>query len=120
MKTCPFCGGQAIMDSGLVNGRKDDDLDARQFWVRWGMGRTRRRLGQVRSGRYSLLGDESGMNKADLLEEWRNVCSQSEHIEALSDHGNDWESLCVGWCLAKGLTAEQAYVFYSQMIPFLF
>lgn len=29
---------------------------------------------------------------------------------------SDFESLCVGWCLAKGFTTDQAFDFYRQMI----
>ncbi len=38
-------------------------------------------------------------------------------IDNLSDKdGADWESLCVGWCMAKGTTAKDAYAFYQDMI----
>jgi hypothetical protein len=52
-----------------------------------------------------------------LTEEWRKVHAQPEGIDALADKGGaDWECLCVGWCLAKGLSIEDAYAFYREMI----
>lgn len=29
----------------------------------------------------------------------------------------DFANFCWGWCMAKGLTADQAYKFYQAMIP---
>ena len=56
--------------------------------------------------------------KEQLIEEWKLVYAQSQNIDKRSDHdGAEWESLCVGWCLAKGLTVNQAFKFYSDMIP---
>ena len=53
-----------------------------------------------------------------LVEEWRKVYNQHDEIDEMGDKGGaDWESLCVGWCVAKGLTVEQAYDFYQDMIP---
>ncbi len=38
-------------------------------------------------------------------------------IDERADKGGaDWESLCVGWCIAKGTTVEEAYAFYAEMI----
>ena len=28
----------------------------------------------------------------------------------------DSESLCVGWCMAKGMTAKEAFAFYGAMV----
>ena len=52
-----------------------------------------------------------------LIEEWRKIHEQSEAIDATSRHdGHDWQSLCIGWCLAKGLSLEESDEFYSKMI----
>lgn len=54
----------------------------------------------------------------DLLSEWKKVYVQGEDIDSRSDHdGADWESLCVGWCIAKGLSVEDSFKFYQKMIP---
>ena len=53
-----------------------------------------------------------------LIEEWKRLYSQAEEIDERSDKGGaDWESLCVGWCLAKGLSFDEAFEFYQAMIP---
>ena len=30
---------------------------------------------------------------------------------------SDFESICVGWCMAQGMTLDEARDFYQQMIP---
>lgn len=56
-------------------------------------------------------------NFKKLVDEWRLIHAQADLIEEYSDKGNDWESLCIGWCMGKGLTVKTAYWFYQQMIP---
>jgi hypothetical protein len=56
------------------------------------------------------------MNK-ELIEQWKSVYFLAQEIDSMADKGGaDWESLCVGWCLAKGLSVEEAYDFYQAMI----
>lgn len=59
------------------------------------------------------------MSEQELVEKWRDLFNVSgPDIDRLSDHGGaDWESLCVGFCLANGLTVEHAFDFYQKMIP---
>lgn len=53
-----------------------------------------------------------------LIAEWRLIYAQASLIEEYSDkRAIDWESLCIGWCLAKGLSIKTAYAFYQKMIP---
>lgn len=53
-----------------------------------------------------------------LISEWKLVHAQAGPIDENADKGGaDWRSLCVGWCLAKGLSVDDAYAFYQQMIP---
>ncbi len=56
--------------------------------------------------------------KERLASEWQAFYAQDNgEIDDLSDKGGaDWESLCVGWCLAKGATAKEAFAFYQEMI----
>lgn len=57
-------------------------------------------------------------NLEELVKEWTVIYAQADMIDESADKGGaDWESLCVGWCLAKGLSIETSYWFYQQMIP---
>lgn len=55
----------------------------------------------------------------ELIHEWGKLYKrQAKKIDELADKGAaDWESLCVGWCLGKGLSVEDSYKFYQAMIP---
>lgn len=57
--------------------------------------------------------------KATLLEKWRLLYeNDGTQIDEMADKDSaDWESLCVGWCMANGLTVNQAYDFYRAMVP---
>lgn len=67
-------------------------------------------------------------NFNELVKEWEILYNKhgksEEELEALSDDERDelvysdadWQSLCVGWCLGKGLTPPQGYRFYEAMI----
>ena len=53
-----------------------------------------------------------------LVNEWKVIYAMSEDIDGYADKdGADWESLCVGWCLGKGMSVIEAYSFYKKMIP---
>lgn len=57
-------------------------------------------------------------NFAELVAAWAIIYAQAAEIEELADKGGaDWESLCVGWCLGRGLTVIEAHEFYRLMIP---
>lgn len=47
------------------------------------------------------------------LEEWKVLYHDAETIDGNIDKGACWESLCNGWCLAKGMTLNEAYRFYN-------
>lgn len=49
-----------------------------------------------------------------LMERWRKL--YNVHAASHEKHVPDWESLCVGWCLANGLNYDEAYGFYSAAI----
>jgi hypothetical protein len=52
-----------------------------------------------------------------FVSEWSIVFAQADMIDESSDHGGaDWESLCVGWAIAKGMTINQAFDFYQEML----
>lgn len=53
----------------------------------------------------------------DLINAWKEVYLHVEELDNRSATGNaDWESLCVGWCIARGLTIEAAFEFYQETI----
>ncbi len=56
--------------------------------------------------------------KDELTAEWLTFyAANTGEIDTLADKGGaDWESLCVGWCMAKGATAQEAYEFYGDMV----
>lgn len=51
---------------------------------------------------------------AHLVEEWKVAHA------AMADHyfsdDCDFENFCWGWCVAKGLTVDEAHFFYDAMI----
>jgi hypothetical protein len=51
---------------------------------------------------------------AYLVEQWK------ETYDEFSAHGlseeTDYENFCWGWCMAKGLTTDEAYEFYQAMV----
>lgn len=51
----------------------------------------------------------------DLLRQWRIAYATFVADESSADW--DFQCLCIGWCVAKGLTTEEAYNFYQKMIP---
>ena len=57
--------------------------------------------------------------KPDLKAEWLKLYSEvltpDEHDEDFFAE-EDFRSLCVGWALAKGLSAPEAFAFYNEMI----
>ncbi len=54
----------------------------------------------------------------ELTAAWRIIYeTQSKEIDHNADHGGaDWQSLCVGWCIGKGLSVSEAYNFYQRMV----
>lgn len=59
------------------------------------------------------------MAKPDLKKEWAVFYTKAamKDIDQFADKGGfDWESLCVGWCMAQGLAVEEAVAFYSAMV----
>jgi hypothetical protein len=70
---------------------------------------------QVESEARNMSSTELAVARPELVEEWKKAYAQF-----CADHGSDdWDfrSLCIGWCVAKGLTTEQGYDFYQKMIP---
>lgn len=55
------------------------------------------------------------MVDAELLAQWREAYAKFIADDASAEW--DFESLCIGWCVAKGLSTEQGYNFYQEMIP---
>jgi hypothetical protein len=53
--------------------------------------------------------------KEKLINEWRETYKRFNEDSRLENA--DYESLCVGWCVAKGLTIKEAFSFYQKMIP---
>ena len=51
---------------------------------------------------------------AALNARWKEFYDETSDNDLLADA--DFESLCVGWCLAKGLTVEESYDFYQTQI----
>lgn len=57
--------------------------------------------------------------KHPLFKEW-----EAAYTTAFNPESNEWlneadyRSLCVGWCVAKGLSIDEALDFYSGMIAF--
>ncbi len=60
------------------------------------------------------------LTKGRLTSEWLSFYADeptTDKIDRLSDKGGaDWESLCIGWCMAKGTTVEDAFSFYLEMV----
>jgi hypothetical protein len=53
--------------------------------------------------------------KLKLIEEWRSWYEKYSKWEVLEEQ--DFESICIGWCCAKGMTPDEGYDFYQEMIP---
>ena len=51
-----------------------------------------------------------------FVAEWSSVFAQADIIEENSDSGMDWEAICVGWSIAKGMSIRQAFDFYQEML----
>ena len=52
-----------------------------------------------------------------LLAKWVELFKRSKEIDAASDkEGAHWESLCIGWCMAQGLSVDDAVNFYFARI----
>lgn len=51
---------------------------------------------------------------AHLVEEWKKTYDEFAASD-LSDE-TDYSNFCWGWCMAKGLTADEGYEFYEAMI----
>lgn len=55
------------------------------------------------------------MAHEDLIPAWREAYNQfcaSEYADEA-----DFESFCLGWCAAKGLTPDEGNAFYQAMVP---
>lgn len=52
-----------------------------------------------------------------LLAKWVELFRQSKKIDRASDkEGAHWESLCIGWCMAQGLSVDAAVEFYAARV----
>ena len=57
------------------------------------------------------------MDEKQLIEDWRKIHERGAEIDETSRHdGHDWQSLCMGFCLGKGLSLDEAHAFYNRMI----
>lgn len=56
-------------------------------------------------------------NFDELVNEWKIIYAQADELDEKIDRGVCMESLCVGWCMAKGLPIAAALHFYQSMIP---
>jgi radical SAM protein with 4Fe4S-binding SPASM domain len=54
-------------------------------------------------------------DKEKLIDDWSATYKKVNKHESCQNF--DYESLCVGWCVAKGLTVDDALDFYQDMIP---
>ena len=52
---------------------------------------------------------------AELVEKWKPVYGYLENHE----NSGDWQfqSLCIGWCVANGMAISEAEDFYNTLIP---
>ena len=64
-----------------------------------------------RTGRRSR---EAGKPVNKLWAEW--VETHTKYSEFWFSKETHYESFCIGWCMGKGLTAEQAYEFYQYAV----
>ncbi len=55
------------------------------------------------------------MANPEIVARWRVLYARVDEIDP--GYLLHWESLCIGWCLANGLTVDEAYAFYQEMIP---
>lgn len=59
-------------------------------------------------------------NFEQLKNEWKAIhimLTTDPYCEHWIENESHFESICVGWCLAKGLTLMLAMDFYQAMIP---
>ena len=50
----------------------------------------------------------------ELAKEWK-IWYDANAAHSLLDQA-DFESLCIGWCGAKGISIDEAFAFYRKMI----
>jgi hypothetical protein len=67
---------------------------------------------QKRLGHFDCLRDEWKVTYLLL----KTAGEDGDHSYWVNEESH-FESICVGWCMAKGLTLNQAMDFYQAMIP---
>jgi hypothetical protein len=66
--------------------------------------------------------------KKKLIAEWKAVFDDLSaeglnDVDAADNHTywvneeSDFQSICVGWCMGRGMSLDEALNFYQQMIP---
>jgi hypothetical protein len=51
----------------------------------------------------------------DVVADWKKLHTEVLAVEECFED-EDFRSLCVGWCLSRGMDTETAYAFYEAMI----